>query len=407
MPDEVAATPDQPEVEIEKLVYGGSGLARRDGQVLLAPFVLPGERVKLEPSLKKGVAARVVERLSDSPERIKAPCPYFGVCGGCQYQHAKYPAQLQAKVAILREQFSRVGKFDFPGEIQIVSGPEYHYRNRSQFQMSEGRIGYFEEGSHDLVPVRECIISSPVINNALDKLRGMVPDFVRRFELFTNETEVQFNVLDTGRPLAKRFFEACAERINGILSPALDYKAGDDLFRVSHSSFFQVNRFLIGKMIEASLSGVAAEGKGGDTAFDLYCGVGLFTLPLARRFRKVVGVELGTSASRDLEFNLERAKISNVRAVKNQAEQWLAAVTEAPDFVLADPPRAGLGKLAVSELNRIKPRELVIVSCDPATLARDLAGLRAGGFELISATLIDLFPQTYHLETIVRLRHSS
>jgi 23S rRNA (uracil1939-C5)-methyltransferase len=171
---------------------------------------------------------------------------------------------------------------------------------------------------------------------------------------------------------------------------------------VSHGSFFQVNRFLIEKMVDAALAGIV----GGDVAFDLYCGGGLFTLPMARRFGKVTAVELGTSASRDLEMNLVNAKVSNVRAIKNLAESWLAGVTERPDFVLADPPRAGLGKQAVAELNRLKPRDLVVVSCDPATLARDLAGLKAGGFEIASVSLIDLFPQTYHLETIVRLRHS-
>ena len=381
-------------------MYGGSGLARRGGQVLLAPYVLPGERVMLEPA-GRGPDARVVERLTDSPERIAAPCPYFGKCGGCQYQHAQYAAQLQWKVGILREQFQRVGKFEFPGEIQVVSGPDYGYRNRSQFQMVEGRIGYFEEGTHDLVPVKECAISSPKIIDSLKKLRNLFPGFIRRFEFFTNDTEVQLNVLDTERPIAKRFFEACAEIVPGILSPALDYTVGEDVFRVAHGSFFQVNRFLIETMLETSL----AELKGGSLAFDLYCGVGLFTLPLARKFERVTAVELGTSATRDLEINVERAGAKNVKAIKNLAESWLAGVTETPDFILADPPRAGLGKQTVAELNRLKPRELVIVSCDPATLARDVAGLKAGGFDMVSATLIDLFPQTYHLETIVRLRH--
>ena len=381
-------------------MYGGSGLARRGGQVLLAPYVLPGEKVKLE-QVGRGVEAKVVERLTDSPERVAAPCSYFGQCGGCQYQHAQYPAQLRWKVGILREQFQRVGKFEFPGEIEIVSGPEYGYRNRSQFQMVEGRIGYFEEGTHDLVPVKDCAISSPKIIESLKKLRNIFPVFIRRFEFFTNETEVQLNVLDTERPIAKRFFESCNEVIDGILSPALDYKVGDDVFKVSHGSFFQVNRFLIEKMLSTSLAGL----KGGELAFDLYCGVGLFTLPLARRFGRVTAVELGTSATRDLETNIERAQVKNVKAIKNLAESWLAGVTETPDFVLADPPRAGLGKQAVVELNRLKARELVVVSCDPATLARDLAGLKAGGFEIESVSLIDLFPQTYHLETIVRLRH--
>ena len=374
-------------------------MARRGGQVLLAPYVLPGERVTLE--VERGVEARVVARLTDSPERIPAPCPYFGKCGGCQYQHAQYAAQLQWKVGILREQFQRVGKFEFPGEIDVVSGPEYGYRNRSQFQMAEGRIGYFEEGTHDLVPVKECAISSPKIIESLKKLRNFFPGFVRRFELFTNETEVQLNVLDTERPIAKRFFESCAAQVDGIMSPALDYTVNEDVFRVSHGSFFQVNRFLIEKMLDVALAGA----KGGDVAFDLYCGVGLFSLPLARLYKKVTAVELGTSATRDLEFNLERAQVKNVKGIKNLAESWLAGVTETPDFVLADPPRAGLGKQAVIELNRLKPRELVVVSCDPATLSRDLAGLKAGGFEIVSATLMDLFPQTYHLETIVRLRH--
>jgi len=389
-------------VEIEKLVYGGSGLARRGGQVLLAPYVLPGEKVKLE--VTRGVAARVVERLTDSPERVTPPCPYFGACGGCQYQHARYPAQLKWKVDILREQFQRVGKFEFPGEIQVISGPGYGYRNRTQFQMGEdGRIGFFAEGTHDLVPVKDCTISSPKIIESFKKIRNLFPGFVRRFELFTNETEVQLNILDTERPVAKRFFEACAEQVEGILSPALNYKVGEDVFRVSHGSFFQVNRFLIQQMVDVALADI----KNGDIAFDLYCGAGLFTLPLARRFGKVTAVELGTSASRDLEMNLVNAKVSNVRAIKNLAEAWLAGVTERPDFVLADPPRAGLGKQAVAELNRLKPRDLVIVACDPATLARDLAGLKAGGFQIANVTLIDLFPQTYHLETIVRLQHDA
>jgi 23S rRNA (uracil1939-C5)-methyltransferase len=381
-------------------VYGGSGLARVDGEVLLVPGVLPGEQIRLA---KKGrLKAQAVERLTGSPERIPAPCPHFGACGGCQYQHARYPAQLEWKAGILREQFKRVGKFEYTQPIATLAGPEYGYRNRSQFQVAEGRIGYFEEGSHDLVPVKDCLISSPAIIGALKKIRNFVPHFVRRFELFTNETEVQLNVLDTGRPIAKAFFEKCAAVVPGILSPALDYRVGGDRFRVSHASFFQVNRFLLERMVEA----VVGQSSGG-TAFDLYCGVGLFTLPLARQFAKVVGVELGASASRDLEFNIERAGISNIRTVRNQAESWLAAITDSPDLIVADPPRAGLGKAAVAELNRLKPRELVLAACDPSTLSRDLAGLLAGGFEITSVTMVDLFPQTYHLEAVIRLRHSS
>jgi 23S rRNA (uracil1939-C5)-methyltransferase len=390
-------------VRIEKLVHGGAGLARHEGRVLLVPFVLPGEQVRVEVERERAgvVEARLVEVLEAAAERIEPRCPHFRRCGGCAWQHAGYDFQLEQKRLILEEVFRRVGKLD-PPSAETVSSPAWEYRNRAQFHLLGGRIGYFAHGSHRLCGVEECPVLSPQLSAALGVLVGMArdprfPRFVKSLELFGNEAEIQLNVLETGRPVARRFFDWCAERIAGLADGALEYRAGGDLFRVSGGSFFQVNRLLIELLVECALADAE-----GETAIDLYAGVGLFSLPLARRFRRVTAVESGGGAGRDLEHNAGRAGLP-VAVRRASAEFYLLGVAERPDFVLADPPRAGLGKKVVAELLRIAPPRLVIASCDPATLARDLAALTRGGYHIERLTLIDLFPQTAHIETVTAL----
>jgi len=221
------------------------------------------------------------------------------------------------------------------------------------------------------------------------------PRFVRSLEVFTDEERVQLNVLDADRPVARRFFEWCAERIEGFVSGELDYGGR---FRVSGDGFFQVNRFLADRLAEVAVGGAA-----GTRALDLYAGSGLFTLPLAERFEEVTAVESGRSAVRDLEFNAQRAGRTNVRAVESSTEAYLAAAGNAPDFVLLDPPRSGLGKEVVRRLGELRPPRVSIVACDPSTLARDLAGLAVAGYRIETLTMVDLFPQTFHLETVAHL----
>lgn len=391
------------DVTVEKLVYGGEGLARVDGQVVLAPFVLPGERVRLEARGRQSgvLRARPVEVLAPAAHRVSAPCPYFGRCGGCHYQHADYAAQLQVKCGILCETFARVGKLPVP-RIEVEAAEPWGYRNRARFHISGFEIGYLEAQSHRLCPVDHCPISSPAVNQALAAIRGMLrdrrwPRFMRSLELFTNESALQLNALETHRPLAHRFFDWCAERIPSLVPGALDYQAAGFTFRVGRGSFFQANRFLMDRMVSSAL-----EGATGETALDLYAGVGLFSLPLARRFHSVTAVESGGSAARDLRFNAERGGVS-VSVAHAGAAEFLARTDLRPDFVLADPPRAGLGKEVVRRLLELRPARMTIVSCDPATLARDLAGLIAGGYQLERTTLIDLFPQTFHIETVASL----
>jgi 23S rRNA (uracil1939-C5)-methyltransferase len=392
------------ELTIEKLVYGGDGLSRVDGRVVFVPYVLAGERVVAEPKSERGGLLRgeLREVLAPAEGRVEPACPYFGRCGGCHYQHAGYEIQLETKRSILRETLQRVGKIEAPDDIAIVSGEPWGYRNRAQFHVAGTAIGYLEARSHKLCPITHCPISSPRINETLAVMIRMMrdtrwPRFLRSIEIFSNETEVQINVLESDRPVAKRFFEWCAGAIPGFTEGLLDYPAAGFTYRVGSGCFFQVNRFLIDDLVQIAIGDAA-----GDRALDLYAGVGLFSAPLSRRFSHVTAVESGGSAVRDLRFNAARAGVS-VEIVQSSTEDFLRDLETPPDFVLADPPRTGLGPATVARLAALKPKRITIVACDPATLARDLPGLLAAGYRIDRLTVIDLFPQTFHIETIAQL----
>ena len=390
LPNSTAAT----EVIIEKWVYGGEALARLDGRVVLAPFVLPGETVRLE--VDDGIHAGLVEVLTPRPSASRRPV----LCSR---------AAAAATTSMLRTRFSSRAKSRFcanncavwarsntPATSTPSAGRRWAIAIARSFISPTESIGYLAPRSHTLVPVTgECPISSPRLNQALAEMRERLSDprfprFVHSLEIFTNETEVQVNALEADRPVARSFYDWCGSTV------AIDYATSFGTFRVSPRSFFQVNRFLIETLVDAALQG--AEGK---TALDLYSGVGLFALPLARRFENVIAVESGVTAARDLEVNADRAEV-RLQTERARVEDFLRTFADTPDFVLADPPRAGLGKSVVKELERLAPPRITIVSCDPATLARDLALLTSYRIERL--TLIDLFPQTFHLETIASLR---
>lgn len=390
---------------VEKMVYGGDGLCRDQGRVTLVPLVLPGEQIHAEITSDKGqfLRAKATQILTPHAQRVQPRCPYFGTCGGCHYQHADYDLQLQVKLDILRETLARVGKFEAPADIRTVTGPAYEYRNRVQLHVDKRKIGYHKLGSNQLLEIDQCPISSPKIQETIRTLRQMArerrwPNFLKSIEIFTNETEVQVNVLESTLPVAQRFFDWCAETIPGYAPGVLHYKTAGHSFRVSHDAFFQVNRFLVD-----DLTNLVLEGAEGESAIDLYSGVGLFTVPLGKRFANVTAVETGSTAVRDARFNAEQAGV-RVDALQMPAEAYLAGDEAKADFVVADPPRAGLGKQVVEALCKAAPQRLHIVSCDPATLARDLMRLLQD-YDLESLTMVDLFPQTFHLETVAKLRH--
>jgi 23S rRNA (uracil1939-C5)-methyltransferase len=372
---------------IEKLVYGGEGLARSNGKVVLVPFVLPGEVVSAEVDRAKNDLwrGRLIEVLQPSSSRTAPGCPYFQRCGGCHYQHMDYAAQLAQKREILREVLQRVGKIEWSGVIGAISGEPWQYRNRVQLHVQGGEVGYYGQGSRDLVAINHCPIASPKLNETIGKIDAGQASTA--LELFTNEIEVQVNVVDR---VPRSSLSALASL--GVTTP-IEYGG----FQVSRNSFFQVNRFLIDRLVESAIGEAQ-----GSWAVDLYAGVGLFSKKLAERFAKVTAVESGASSLRDLAHNFEHFTLT-AAAVNANVEDYLRDLKEAPDFILADPPRAGFGKQVVRELARIRTPRLTIVSCDPATLARDLNGLLAENYRIEKITLVDLFPQTFHLETVVEL----
>ena len=439
------------ELTIDKLIYGGDGLAHlpaearppRDGKgkAVFVPFVLPGERVDATlRDEKPGFArARLNRVLQAAPERVAPACPHFGQCGGCHYQHASYEHQLQIKSDIVRENLRRLAKLEFDGEIQVHPSQPWNYRNRTRMRVRtepEFVIGYNRFAAHALLPVRECPISSPLINRALTAIwsfgeAGKVPAGIAELEFFANaeDSELQLEVTlaphssrelrgvaDFARALRQEFpavagvvpFQSSANasviRVDIPDEFAADfgrdflvYRTHDVNYRVSAGSFFQTNRFLIDEMVTL----VAADRDGG-FALDLYAGVGLFSLPLSQNFRQVAAVESAPFSFHDLQVNAP----SNVTGYRVDVQKFLAQVPPETrfDHVIVDPPRGGLGDKVAPMVAGLKAPQCTYVSCDPATLARDLRALTQGGwYRLFEIHLLDLFPQTFHIETVVRL----
>ncbi|MFL6300354.1 MAG: 23S rRNA (uracil(1939)-C(5))-methyltransferase RlmD [Terriglobales bacterium] len=426
---------------IEKMIYGGDGLAHLPpdgsgrGKTVFVPFVLPAEQVEVTPTEQKPgfVRARAEKILRPSQERTEPPCPYFLHCGGCHYQHTSYENQLSIKSQILRETLLRTAKIDWKGEIEIHSAEPLHYRNRTRMkvQHSPFAIGYYKFNSHELLPVEQCPISSPLINSAVAAIwkvgeTDAIANTIAEIEFFADAADekllLKVYLSGTGKPSdlessAADFFRALTPELpplKGVAAffqgqPAqsfgyegvdsLQYRTSNSEFRVSAGSFFQVNRFLIDDLVATATAG--AEGK---LAWDLYAGVGLFSLALAKSFERVVAVESSPASSDDLSHNALR----NTKPIQSTTERFLEqnsarAKSSKPDFILADPPRAGLGPKVAKQLSNSGAAQIAYVSCDPATLARDLRVLLDAGYKIDSVHLFDLFPQTFHIETVARL----
>jgi 23S rRNA (uracil1939-C5)-methyltransferase len=431
---------DELQLSIEKLVYGGDGLAHAEGNTIFVPFVLPGEEVRAEAVSRKKqlVWGRPLEILKRAAERTAPPCPHFGTCGGCHYQHASYAAQVQLKTAILSETLRRMGGVEWSGPVQVHTAEPYGYRNRAQWAVRQAKpraLGYYLPESNTIMPVDRCDILSPALASAFAALQNLtreasMPPEVSEIEAFADATDsrVAMNVAfeEFTKPAAQliELFQKAVPALESLL--LLDQKknrfelsgpgfliqrAGGYSFQVSHLSFFQVNRFLIDALLDRVLDGAK-----GSSALDLYAGVGFFTLPLAKRFERVVSVDANLSAIRNLRDNSDAAGVE-VTSHNEHVEAFLNKTGEAPDFVVLDPPRAGLGQAAAQRLAEIGPAEIAYLSCDPSTLARDLAILlptpRSAGraarthkYVMESVDFFDLFPQTFHIETLVRLRRA-
>ncbi len=430
------------QLTIEKLVYGGDGLARLPadehgpGKAVFVPFVLEGERI--EASLleqKRGFARGKVEAiLQASPHRGEPECPYFRHCGGCHYQHISYEHQLEVKAAILRENLRRIAKIELETTIKIHPSPPWNYRNRSRLQIRmapEFTLGYFKLSSHEVLPVEQCPISSPLINRAVAAFWRMgrehsVPDGIHQIEFFANADDTQLLIEASSEPGTSNtqvkewaatlpntlpelagivVFEAGISTTTGIAvgtrsagsgARELIYQTDDAPYQVSAGSFFQVNRYLINELAK-----IVAGEKEGETVLDLYAGVGLFSTVLSRRFAQVIAVESSQTSYADLLQNSP----SNVKAFQATTADFLRSPgsKSRPDLVVVDPPRSGLGETVVRSLVGLGAHQMTYISCDPATASRDLAGLLSAGYRIEQVHLVDLFPQTYHLESVFHL----
>jgi 23S rRNA (uracil1939-C5)-methyltransferase len=397
-------------VTLTTFTYGGDAMGRlNDGRAVFVPFGLPGERVRVRLTEDKRNFARgeLVEILEPSPKRIQARCIHFGICGGCHYQHLSYEEQLKAKTEILRDQLTRIGKIEQPPVREIISSPSpWNYRNHVQFHLTEeGKLGYVMAQTSRVFAIRECHLPEGSINSFWPQLEFEPETDLERISLRTGVDEELMLVLESEFPEPPELEIEADVSVTHVYDENTVIIAGSDTltirvldrdFRVSAASFFQVNTAMTAKMVNHLLTYLPVSSS--TTLLDVYCGVGLFSAFLAPKCKQIVGIESSPSACEDFALNLD--EFDNVELYEGLAEDVIPYLETKPDVVLVDPPRAGLEKSVVDGILKMEPKMIAYVSCDPSTLARDAARLINGGYQLKQATPFDLFPQTFHIETI-------
>ncbi len=402
------------EITLEKLTYGGEAMGRlQDGRAVFVPFGLPGETVRIQLTQEKQNFARgeILEIIKPSPDRIDPKCKHFTQCGGCHYQNLPYEKQLLAKANILRDQLQRIGKIENPPVQATVPSPnQWNYRNHLQFHLTDdGKIGFINARGNATLPIEECHLSEAAIDAFRDDLQfesrmnlervalrsGADDDLMLILESETEETpelEIEADISIV------HIYEDHPVVIAG--SNALTIQVLGQDFHVSAPSFFQVNTPMAKKMVQ-HLQAQLPTPDSQCTLIDLYCGVGLFSKFFADKYAKVIGIESAPSSCEDFAINLD--EFDNIELYEGAAEEILPALAPQltqPTHMIVDPPRAGLDKHALDAILQINPQVIAYVSCDPSTLARDAARLIKGGYTLQHATPFDLFPQTYHIESI-------
>lgn len=424
------------EVRIEKILNQGDGLGRLDGQAVFVPLSAPGDLVRAT-IIKQGrgfVQTALDEVLEAGPDRREAPCPYYGQCGGCNMQHLKPEAQRQAKADIVLECFGRLGKLDVSGVLQgpNATGNDLGYRNRIRvFSNPAGHYGMMRRGSHDVVALEQCPLLPEQFNKDIMPWLRMLPpveQIIIRLDGRGNWLLSLFGPAQRMRVMKKILAampldEGPAPGCAGILFNnrpiwGKDYLINEiagSKFRVGAQSFFQGNTDVTEEavgLIRSWLQELKDKDELGDLLGDLFCGVGLFSLTLGDFFKNVVAVDSDPYGCRDAENNVKRSADmkDKVKVYKGDLAQVLnnEKVTSADEwensFCIIDPPRTGLGKEGVKTLLDRKPAHVAYMSCDPATMARDTAALVEAGYEILKLQVLDMFPQTSHIETLILLK---
>ena len=401
------------EVTVSTPAYGGDAVGRlADGRAVFVPFALPGEKLRIElvEEKERFARGRVLEVLEASRARILPRCRHFATCGGCHYQHLDYLEQLTTKAEILREQLIRIGRFANPPVAAAVGSPSHwNYRNHVQFHLSaDGRLGFVgaQEGGTParIVPIQECHLPALSINALWPQISLDADAGIERLAVRSGSDNDLMLVLDSVVPEMPGVEIEASVSIAHVFDGDVLIQAGEDhlqmdvlgrSFRVSPTTFFQVNLGVAERMVEYLLELLP---KPCGTVIDAYCGAGLFSAFLAPRCTRLIGIEADAPACEDFAANLD--EFENVELYEDTAEQALPALVVDPDFVLVDPPRAGIGRTALDALIKLNPPLVAYVSCDPATLARDARRFVEAGYRLESVMPFDMFPQTYHIESI-------
>jgi len=384
-------------VELIGLAAGGRAVGRApDGRVVFVERALPGERVlaeikRNEPSY---IEAATVEVRQAAPGRVKPPCPYFGQCGGCQLQHADYALQLELKTAVVAEQLRRIGRFEAALLAPMLGMADpWGYRNHARFTVRRnGDVGFMQQGSHRFLRIDECLIAHPLVNQTLRAVQGRT--------MQTAQLSVRVGE-HTGDVLVQPRLRWRPGRSRHLASGQQTYEEelGEARFRVSASAFFQVNTRQAERLAALVLERVRAAHP--QVVVDAYGGVGTFAALLAPHVARVLTIEQSAAAGNDAAVNL--AAHENVERRVGSVEALLPELEPSPDVAIVDPPRVGLQPVVVQALINSRVRRLVYVSCDPATLARDLRMLVDGGFALTDVQPVDMFPHTQHIECIATL----
>jgi len=399
-------------LQLTDMAHGGAALGRHEGKVIFVPYTLPGETVRVEvvEDHDRYAHARLLEVLEPSPDRVPPPCRYFAPhgCGGCQWQHASYEAQVRFKSEIVADQLARIGRLaDPPVEPTIPDVTGWAYRNQARFHPApEGGLGFRSADNERVVQIEECLVLHPLLSDLHDLLELDLPGLEsltlragtateeRMIVLETDEDEPPAVKLDVPVSCALKLSDGTVVNLIGT-NEITEVVAGQP-YRISAASFFQINTPQATALVRLTLDALALEG--GETVLDGYCGVGLFTTHLAERAGLVIAVETEPSAVEDLLHNT--AERANVEVVEGAVEAVLENLDEPLDAALVDPPRSGLTQEALKGIVDAKPTRIVYVSCDPATLARDARRLTESGYQLVRAQPMDMFPQTFHIETV-------
>lgn len=415
-------------VKIEKFVYGGYGIGYTDGKACFVPFSLPQEEVEVEVKADKKsyYECRLKEIINPSPSRVVPPCRYYTVCGGCDMQHTSYENQFRLKVEMFKDQLSRISKIDIQPSQLLPSKEPFGYRNRAQLKFDGNNLGFYKRESHQVVDIESCLLLKEDLKVVLTPLKkflikyGLLPENIHIFSNNKEEKLIKFIFKNSQQllniiPKLEVYQEEINQSIKGVCfesgkdrielgQRSIFYQVGRYRFRVSMDSFFQVNIYQIESLINIVLEYL--EKVNPKKVVDFYCGIGTFSIPAGFIAKEVLGIEANEPAVKDAKANVGHNNLKNVKFLKAKTGKGIRYGVEfKPDTVILDPPRSGIGKRVVKDISKIRElKNIIYISCNPATLARDIDYFQEEGFTVEDIKIVDMFPQTHHIESVSLLK---